>query len=932
MKNVRELLVGDIDRLFDTMSQGVIFQNADGEIISANPAAEGILGLTFDQLKGRTSKDPRWKAIREDGSDFPGHLHPIQVALRTGNEVKNVVHGIYNPEKQCLVWISVNAVPLFRPGEKNPFQAYAIIEDVTERKCAEKIQNLSHDLVLALNSCRDLREGLDKVLKSLLQVGDVDCGGIYLADPADNSLSLAVHSGLSDEFISHVSYFKADTSQVRLATTGQVKYAAYCDLRFENDPIREKEGLHAFALIPVMSQGKLIALLNLASHTHDSIPQATRNMLETIALQIGGSLKRIGSEAALRESQDLFELFMFHSPIYAYIKEITATESRVLQASDSFKTLIGVSGQDIRGKTMRDLFPSDFASKITADDQNVIADKKVLKLDEDFNGRHFATIKFPIMQGGKTFLAGYTIDITDRKQSEESLRKTGILHKLITENVADVIWTYDLKKDRFTYVSDSVERLRGYKPEEVLTQKMEDSLTPESFSRVSELARQGILKRVPGDTNFIFSRNIVDQPRKDGSIVTTEVSSTTVVDNANVPVEIIGISRDISERVKSEAALQKMQKLESLGILAGGIAHDFNNLLGGIFGYIDLAAESTKEQVVSGYLAKVLATIDRARGLTQQLLTFAKGGAPIKKLDRLPQFIRDTAQFALSGSKISCQFRIPDIWMCEFDRNQIGQVIDNIIINAQQAMPDGGTIEVEATNETFDTKAHASLAAGAYVKISIKDHGIGMPHEMLPKIFDPFYTTKSKGHGLGLATCYSIINRHGGCIEVESELGKGSTFHIYLPAAPDAVSKSAIDKIVTHQGIGVILIMDDEEILRGTFDKMLSSLGYTVVSSQNGTEALEIFKREKNSGRVFTALIFDLTIPGANGGKEIIGEIRKIDRDVPVFVASGYADDPVMAHPSDFGFTASISKPFIRNDLIQMLNRHVLPKKQPTPV
>jgi CheY-like chemotaxis protein len=371
--------------------------------------------------------------------------------------------------------------------------------------------------------------------------------------------------------------------------------------------------------------------------------------------------------------------------------------------------------------------------------------------------------------------------------------------------------------------------------------------------------------------------------------------------------------------------VQKNQKLESLGILAGGIAHDFNNLLGGIFGYIDLAREETRDEKVGRYLMKTLQAIDRAKGLTGQLLTFAKGGEPVKTAGWLFPFIEETAKFALSGSSVSCDFNVArDLWLCNFDRNQIGQVFDNLIINAMQAMPGGGAINITAQNVSLGEREHGVLRAGRYVKLSVTDSGIGIPPEYLPRIFDPFYTTKAKGHGLGLATSYSIVNRHGGCIEVESQPGKGSVFHVFLPALSASETPAEEESAVSHAGSGTFVVMDDEAMMRETISDMLSSLGYSVTCVANGQEAIDFFSVAIKAGRKVAAMIFDLTVPGGLGGREAIGKIRTLDPKIPVFVASGYAEDPVMANPEKFGFTASICKPFRKAELVKMLNAHLI--------
>jgi signal transduction histidine kinase/ActR/RegA family two-component response regulator len=389
-------------------------------------------------------------------------------------------------------------------------------------------------------------------------------------------------------------------------------------------------------------------------------------------------------------------------------------------------------------------------------------------------------------------------------------------------------------------------------------------------------------------------------------------------------VDITGHKRADEEHRKYEQQLQQTQKLESLGLLAGGIAHDFNNLMGGIFGYIDMAREESKDEKVRLYLSKTMNTIDRARGLTAQLLTFAKGGAPVQKVTSLFPFIQGAAQFALSGSNVSCLFDVAEhLWLCNIDKNQIGQAIENIIINAKQAMPAGGTIEVTARNISQGEQEQSTLAPGNYVKISIKDSGIGIAKELLPLIFDPFYTTKTKGHGLGLATCYSIIKRHGGAIAVESQPCKGSTFHIYLPASAEPVLETTASPVVKHKGSGTIIVMDDEEVMRDTIKHTLKTLGYSVICKNDGRETLESFIQETKAKRAITGLILDLTIPGGMGGKATVEEIRKLNTEIPVFVASGYADDPVMINPADYGFTASLGKPFIKNELEEMLERHL---------
>ncbi|MCU0236524.1 MAG: PAS domain-containing protein [Acidobacteria bacterium] len=382
--------------------------------------------------------------------------------------------------------------------------------------------------------------------------------------------------------------------------------------------------------------------------------------------------------------------------------------------------------------------------------------------------------------------------------------------------------------------------------------------------------------------------------------------------------------RDITLEKRAEAEMLRTEKLSSLAILAGGIAHDFNNLLGGIYGNLEMARAVSHGQQEQAFLDATLKTMGRARALTQQLLTFAKGGAPVRKVALLEDFLSETVSFACSGSRVSCTLDIEaGLWASNYDADQIAQVIDNILINAQQAMPAGGLVTVTARNVTIGEGESPALAPGRYVRLSIRDQGMGIPREHLSRIFDPFFTTKQQGSGLGLATSFSIIGQHGGLIQAESEPGKGSQFHIFLLAC-DRPSLSAPESAPRQvEGSGRILVMDDEAMLRETIGAMLQHHGYEAVLAADGAEALRIFDAGVARGAPFAAVILDLTVSGGMGGRETIAELRKKDRDIPVFVASGYASDPILARPQDYGFTDSIAKPFTRKGLIEILCKYL---------
>jgi PAS domain S-box-containing protein len=407
-----------------------------------------------------------------------------------------------------------------------------------------------------------------------------------------------------------------------------------------------------------------------------------------------------------------------------------------------------------------------------------------------------------------------------------------------------------------------------------------------------------------------------------GETVREEVQSTkdnrwyyrtdTPIYNVDGTISMQAMIMDITERKAMEDELLKARKLESIGVLAGGIAHDFNNMLAGILGNVELAKlyAINDEKMFARLEAAEDATI-RAKDLTLQLMTFSKGGVPLKKTIDIGEVLKETVIFALRGSAVKSAVSLPEgLWPIDADEGQMTQVFNNLIINADQAMPSGGIITVTCGNALLGASDVLSLHEGKYVKISIADKGIGIPKEFLQKIFDPYFTTKKRGSGLGLATCYSIIKRHGGQILADSELGTGTTFHIYLPASEGLVQKKSLEVEGLVKGQGRILVMDDDEAVRDASMNVLKALGYEVVVVPDGSEALIFFQKAKASGKPFDVVIMDLTIPGGLGGKETIKKLLEIDPDAKAIVSSGYSNDPVMAEYAHYGFKGVVAKPY----------------------
>ena len=408
----------------------------------------------------------------------------------------------------------------------------------------------------------------------------------------------------------------------------------------------------------------------------------------------------------------------------------------------------------------------------------------------------------------------------------------------------------------------------------------------------------------------------------DKGLLHVEITASPLIDQDGHVYGGIEAVRDITTRKKMTEEVLRAQKLESIGLLAGGIAHDFNNLLTALLGNISLAKiyAKTDEKVVEKLAAAEKASL-RAKDLTQQLLTFSKGGAPVKKVMYIKEILTDSCSFALRGANVICGYEFQeDLWPVDVDSGQLGQVIHNLVLNADQAMPEGGIVSISAENIVLDTKNSSQLGAGNYIRISVNDQGVGINHQDLPRIFDPFFTNKPGGSGLGLATAFSIIKNHQGHITVESTPGKGSTFFVCLPAADKEAVAPRKDEAITYLGEGRILLMDDNEGVRETAAGLLSHAGYRVDLVNEGAEAVSAYRQAQETGERFDAVILDLTVPGGMGGKEAAENILAADPSAKIIVSSGYANDPIMADYAKFGFSGVVPKPYKIQDLSKVVH------------
>lgn len=458
------------------------------------------------------------------------------------------------------------------------------------------------------------------------------------------------------------------------------------------------------------------------------------------------------------------------------------------------------------------------------------------------------------------------------------------------------------------YTNPRFTTLTGYTQEEVAGENLFDQTAPAHLRDHNDTLWSSI-------STGLKWHGELSTLKKNGDTFWEHIDISPLVSDVGIISHFVIVREDITELRNARDEMLKIQKLESLGVLAGGIAHDFNNILTSILGNIFMARiQGHESEKAANHLIIAENAIERAKGLTQELLTFAQGGAPIKKIVAVGDLLKNAAGFALRNSNVRCEFLLTDnIWPVEADEGQLNQVIHNLVINAVQAMPQGGTVTIQADN------VKSSIDGKQFVKISVIDTGVGISEQDLPKIFDPYFTTKGQGKGLGLASCYSIVRKHGGKIWVESTPGKGSTFLISLPASEKKHDPEPPHQTEILPGRGKILVMDDEQIIREIVQAILESIGYEVECAENGTEAVDLYRKREEQGSPFSAVILDLSIPGGIGGKETMEMLLKIDSQVKAIVSSGYFSDPVMANYRDYGFSAVLGKPYRPQDLSKVL-------------
>ncbi len=558
--------------------------------------------------------------------------------------------------------------------------------------------------------------------------------------------------------------------------------------------------------------------------------------------------------------------------------------------------------------------------KIVCDPVDCIEDvKKCFRYNDDIQlvsadgiKRYISISEAPIKDSNNN-ITGTVIafrDITQKRADRLALLESQQQYRSFVDNTADAMFLHN-DEGRFIDVNQVACDTLGYSREELLSMSVPDlEIGPTKYSDYKKFA---------DSLNFDKTLTVEGvQQRKDGSSFPVEVRLRKFMSNDH-PV-IVALTRDITDRKNTEKEFLKARKLESIGLLAGGIAHDFNNMLGIIQGYIELATHSNNSaEKTEKFLQKAYNASTQAADLTKQLLTFSRGGEPIKKAANILDIIHQTTDFNLHGSNVRANYHRPNnLWTADIDSGQISQVIQNLTINARQAMPEGGVLDIYCENSIVTEAENAmNLECNKYIKVIVKDNGIGIPTDIIDSIFDPYFTTKQEGSGLGLALSYSIIKKHNGFISVDSIPDKGTTFTLYLPATEEDITEIHQDNhaMKNKSKNARVMIMDDDPLLREVGEEMLTNLGYEVIQAEDGEAAKILYQEAIDSNNIIDIVIMDLTIPQGIGGKEAIKLIQQIDPDVKALVSSGYCNDPVMANYREHGFMGAVSKPYSQNEL-----------------
>ena len=889
--------------LFENMAQGVFYQRADGNLVDVNPAALEMLGMSRDEFLGRTCMDPRWRAVAADGEPLSAEQHPSMVALRSGTEVRDAVVGMFNPRKKGFVWMVVNAIPLYHSGEAAPHQVFVTIHDITRQKTTED----------------ELRKS-ESLLQRVFEILPV---GLWFADPNGQLI-------------------RGNPAGVRIwgaePHVGPERYGVFKARRL---PSGEEIAPDDWALAHTIREGVTVAdelleieafdgqrktILNYTAPVLDDHGRVEAAVI--VNLDVSDHMR---TQEALIYSEAHLKTLVDAIPDLVWLKD---TEGVYLGCNPTFERFFGAREAEIIGRTDYDFVDRELADFFRMHDRRAMAaggpsiNEEWLTFAADGYHGLFETIKTPMYHADGRLIGvlGIARDVTARQRAEDALKENEQRYKSAQRMGRVGNWEYDLVTGKF-WGSDEAKRLYGFAPDGVdFTTDEVERCIPER-ERVHQALVDLIEDEKPYDLEFEI------RPISGPASRTIHSIAELVRDGDGKPHKVVGMIQDITEQRRAEKArfelesrLKQAQKMESIGTLAGGIAHDFNNILASVIGYSELALEEAPQgSMLNDNLQEVYTAAKRARDLVRQILTFARKGDEARKpivladaADEVTKLIRATIPAIIEVRK-----RIESTAMIMGNPGQIHQLLLNLCTNAAQAMEEtGGILEIRLTEtccgEPFLFPV-PGLPAGRYLKITVSDTGPGIAPEIIGRIFDPYFTTKDidRGTGMGLALAHSIVESHGGRIAVDSVLGRGSLFTVFLPTIErDRNLPSPLPKPLPV-GNEHILFVDDEPAIARMGGRILEGLGYRVTTCTDSIEALELFRA---APRDFDLVISDMTMPRMTGDA-LAKAVIALRLDIPVILCTGYSRRISDEKAAAIGIKALIHKPIVRAQLAETVRR-----------
>ncbi len=847
---------------------GIANLNKEGLWEEVNQRFCEIVGYSREELAGKSYLDithPEDKEISERNSQ------PLLGGGQNSSFVKRYIR-----KDGSVAWVKVIPNPLYAEGAE--IRGFInIYEDITDQRRASAALSESEDRFLAVFE------------QAGVGVARLDLNGRWV----EANRRLCDILGYSSEEMAKMNY--RDITHPHDISRSDERFRSLVEGKVTSSSMQKRY---------IRKDGKTVWTNIWVSVVGEGSSRYVIKVIEDITEQ-----KR--AEEALRENEERFRRIVETATEGIWMMDAAGKTTFVNQR---MAEMLGYSVPEMVGRPALDFFEDPASSEVRdllSKGPNTTFTQHDFKLHTRENKDLWAILSVSRVldkDGRYAGILAMLTDITARKEVELALATEKESLMVTLRSIGDGVITTDTC-GKIVLMNNAAESLTGWTQIDGVGKSVEEVFpVPEGGGEDAASPMWSVLKT----GTSIHRPGRVRRVSKDHNFKTVEESGAPILDSSGRVLGAVLVFRDVTDKVRIEDELARTATLEAIGTLAGGIAHDFNNILTTILGNIAIAnGYVIPEGRLYNKLREIEAASLRAKDLTQQLLTFSKGGEPIKRSASLSGLLTDTTRFALSGSNVKCIFAIDErLWPTEIDKGQISQVISNIIINAKEAMLKGGVIEVSAENSLVETGEVLPLSPGPYVKISIKDQGIGIPKENLTRIFEPYFTTKPSGTGLGLAISYSIIKKHGGALTVESEVGSGTTFHIYLPASSEELLPEMKGTMEAKAGKGKVLLMDDEEVILEVCGEILTHLGYSVEFSRDGTEMLEKYKRAMDSSSPFDVVVMDLTIPGGMGGEQAIKKLREMDPGVKAIVSSGYSNDPVMANYHDYGFVGVVPKPY----------------------